>query len=187
MDVLGRYLTGKAGQHFHSQVDTWYTENPQIWYSMDRMNLKFGPRISRSQAFKLFTCKKKESMSWNDHMLYLMAVSDAVGGAQDQVLENIAKYACFATDFQGVLLARYNPHREDYLRQAEELVNFAQLNDPGIRIGSKSTVAVVKGTEGGRRRNDKERNVKKTERVSSVEKKATTNVNVLVSLITTLR
>uniref|UniRef100_A0AAV1UYM3 Uncharacterized protein n=1 Tax=Peronospora matthiolae TaxID=2874970 RepID=A0AAV1UYM3_9STRA len=100
MDVLGRYLTGKAGQHFHSQVDTWYTKNPQIWYSMDRMNIKFGPRISRSQSFKLFTCKKKESISWNDHVLYLILVSDAVGCAQDQVLENIAKYACSATDFK---------------------------------------------------------------------------------------
>ncbi|CAI5720402.1 unnamed protein product [Peronospora destructor] len=132
LDVLGRYLTGKAGQHFNIQVDTWYSENPQVWYSMDRMNLNFGPRISKSQAFKLFTFEKKESVSWSDHMLFLMAVSDAVGGAQDQVLENIAKYASSGTEIQGVLLARYNLYREDYLRQAEELVYFAQLNDPAI-------------------------------------------------------
>nr|CCA23978.1 OSIGBa0134J07.9 putative [Albugo laibachii Nc14] len=161
LDVLGRYLTGKAGQHIQSQVDTWYAENSQVWYSMDRMNLKFGPRMSKSQAFKLFTSNKKESVSWSDHLLYLMAVSDSVGGAQDQVLENIAKYASSGTELQGVLLARYNPQREDYIKQAEELVQFAQFNDPAIRLGSKPTVAVVKCNESRRRRNETERKGKK--------------------------
>lgn len=47
----------------------------------------------KSQVFKLFTSKKKESTSRNDHLLYLMALSDADGDADDQVLESIAKFA----------------------------------------------------------------------------------------------
>ena len=136
LDVLGRHLTGKA-----SQGDTWYAENPQVWYAMDRMNMKFGPRISRSQAFKLFTSKKKDSVSWNDHMMYMIAVSDSVGGAPDQVLENIAKYACSSSPFQGALLARLNPQRDDFLRQAEELVQFAQMNDPTPSFGCNPALA----------------------------------------------
>nr|CCA16874.1 AlNc14C27G2615 [Albugo laibachii Nc14] len=124
---------------------------------MDRMNSTFGPGISKSQAFKLFTSKKKESVSWSEHMLDIMVVSDAVGGAQDQVLEYIDKYASSGTELQGFLLARYNHHREDYIRKSEELVHFDQLNDPPIRLGSKPTVAVVKCNESRRRRNKTER------------------------------
>ena len=73
--------------------------------------MKFGYKISRHQVFKLFTSKKKDSVSWKDHMMFLMAVSDAVGGAPDQVLEKIAKYACSPSLFQGALLALLNPAR----------------------------------------------------------------------------
>ncbi|CAI5721439.1 unnamed protein product [Peronospora destructor] len=128
---------------------------------MDRLNFKFGPRISKSQAFKLFTSKKKETVSWSNHMLFLMAVSDAIGGAHDQVLNNIAKYASTSSDFQGVLLARLNPQRDDYLRQAEELVQFAQLNDPSVCLGSKPTVATVKNTGAGQNRSSDDRRAKK--------------------------
>lgn len=69
MDFLGRHLTGKARQRYHSQVDSWYNENPHLWYSMNRINTKFGPLISKLQAFKLFASKKRENVSWNDHML----------------------------------------------------------------------------------------------------------------------
>ncbi|CCI46394.1 unnamed protein product [Albugo candida] len=98
---------------------------------------------------------------WNIHMLYLMALSDAVGGAHNQVLENIAKFASPSSEFQSVPLARLNPHREDYLRQAEELVHFAQLNDSSIRLTSKPTVVAVKSTYVGRLRNSKERQRRK--------------------------
>ncbi|CAI5709707.1 unnamed protein product [Peronospora destructor] len=128
---------------------------------MDRLNVKFGPRISKSQAFKLFTSKKKGTVSWNDHMLFLMAVSDAIGGANDQVLENIVKYASTSNNFQGVLLARLNPQRDDYLRQAEELVDLAQLNDPSVRLRSKPTVATVKHTDAGQNRSSDDRRAKK--------------------------
>ncbi|KAE9319699.1 hypothetical protein PF008_g18211 [Phytophthora fragariae] len=72
-----------------------------------------------------------------------MSVSDAVGGANDLVLENIAKYASPKEDLQAVLLARYNTHRTDHLRQAEELVHFKQLADNG------STKVYVQGSGRG--------------------------------------
>ena len=105
MDVLGQPLIGKAGQHFHSQVDVWYNANPQVWCAMDILNTKFGRRISKVQAFKLFSLKKKGNFLWNDHMLYLMALSDAVGGPHDQVLKSIAKSASPSSELQSVLLA----------------------------------------------------------------------------------
>ena len=48
-------------------------------------------------------------------MLYIMAISDAIGDAQDHVLENIAKYASSGTEFQGVLSARYPSSRGLYM------------------------------------------------------------------------
>ena len=56
--------------------------------------MKFGPSISRSQAFNSSRQRKKNwCHGMIDHMMYMMAVGDAFGGAPDQVLENIAKYA----------------------------------------------------------------------------------------------
>jgi len=40
------------------------------------------------------------------------------------VLDSVVKYSC--PELRDVLLARYNPHRQDYLKQAEELTHFAQ-------------------------------------------------------------
>lgn len=82
---------------------------------MDRLNSKFGLRISKSQAFKLFASKKKGTFSCNDHIMYLMELGDAVVGAHDQGFDNDATFASSLSDFQGVLLARLNPQREDYL------------------------------------------------------------------------
>lgn len=72
-------------------------------------------------------------------MLYLLALSDAVSGAHDVVLEHIAKFSSSLTDSKGVLLARLNHQRGEYLRYAEELVRFAQLNDPSILLRGKPT------------------------------------------------
>lgn len=100
MDVLGRHLTVKAGQHYHSQVDSWYNENPKFWCSMNRLHTKFGPQILKSHAFNLFASKIGENVSLNDHMLYLMTLSDSVSGAHDQVLETIAMFASPSSEFQ---------------------------------------------------------------------------------------
>ena len=42
---------------------------------------------------KLFTAKKEIERSCPEHYLYLVAVSDAAGGAEQQVLDNIVRYA----------------------------------------------------------------------------------------------
>lgn len=73
--MLGRYLSDKAGRHFNSQVDAWYMENPTLWYAMDQMNATFGPKVSKSQALRHFTAKKDNSITWSDHLLFLMAVA----------------------------------------------------------------------------------------------------------------
>ncbi|CCI42953.1 unnamed protein product [Albugo candida] len=41
-----------------------------------------------------------ESDSWNDHILYLMVLCDAVGGAEDQILESIVKFASASRELQ---------------------------------------------------------------------------------------
>ena len=42
---------------------------------------------------KLFTAAKSTQQSWTEHFLYLTAVSDACGGADNLVLDNIVHYA----------------------------------------------------------------------------------------------
>ena len=62
-----------------------------------------------------------------------MAVSDACGGADAQVLENIVHYA--STELHTVLMAKYDGSRPDYLAQAKELANFAQY----VKLDTRSS------------------------------------------------
>ncbi|GMF36536.1 unnamed protein product [Phytophthora lilii] len=130
LDVLGRYLRPTVTSVARSTHGIWITQ--PVWYAMDQMNTTFGANVSKTRDLWIFTAKKDTSMTWNDLWLYLLANSEAVGGANDLVLENIAKYASPEECMQAVLLARYNPNRTEYLRQAKALVQFAQPVDHGI-------------------------------------------------------
>ena len=91
---------------------------------MQRMLQTFNTKISPAQSMKLFTAPKASHRSWTDHFLYLTAVSDACGGADNLVLFKIVHYA--DPQMRTTMLSRLNIHRVDHLRQAEELAQFAQ-------------------------------------------------------------
>ena len=94
---------------------------------------EFKTSITASQSRKLFTAKKDQNRSWPEHYLYLVAVSDACGGADAQVLDNIVHYA--SSELHTVLMAKYDGNRVDYLTQAEELAHFAQAIEMEARPG----------------------------------------------------
>ena len=112
---------------------------------------------------KLFTAPKAPQRSWTGHILYLTAVSDACGGADSLMLDNIVYYA--GPHMRTTMLSRLNIHRADHLRQAEELAQFAQSTEiytNALNFG-RDVVNVVEPTrstkdkkksEGHRRRTD---------------------------------
>ena len=63
--------------------------------------------------------------------MLLSAVSEAVGGADDMLLESVIKYV--HPEFKQALMARVDTNRFDLRRQAEELCHFAQLMDYDTR------------------------------------------------------
>ena len=100
---------------------------------MERLHQTFKTTITASQSIQLFSARKDPKRSWPEHYLYLVAVSDACGGADQQVLDNIVHYA--STELSTVLMAKYDNSRADFLRQAEELAHFAQSVELESRKG----------------------------------------------------
>ena len=91
---------------------------------MQRMLQTSTTKITPAQSMKLFTAAKPPQRSWADHFVYLTAVSDACGGADNLVLYNVVHYA--DPLMRSNMLSRLNLNRVDYLRQAEELAQFIQ-------------------------------------------------------------
>uniref|UniRef100_A0AAV1UQE0 CCHC-type domain-containing protein n=1 Tax=Peronospora matthiolae TaxID=2874970 RepID=A0AAV1UQE0_9STRA len=91
---------------------------------MEKMLQTFRTTITASQAMRLFTAKKDSKRTWPEHYLYLVAVSDACGGADSNVLDNIVRYA--SAELSTVLMVKYDTSRADHLAHAEELAHFAQ-------------------------------------------------------------
>ena len=82
---------------------------------------------------KLLASKKDPKGSWTEHYLYLVAVSDACGGAESLVLDNVVQYA--SIELRTVMMAKYNHTRTEYVHQAEELSYFAQSVENDTRSG----------------------------------------------------
>ena len=81
---------------------------------------------------KLLTGAKSLQRSWTEHFLYLTTVSDVCGGANSLVLDNIVHYA--DPTMRTTMLSRLNSSRVGYLRQAEELAQFAQSTKIDVRV-----------------------------------------------------
>eukprot|EP00644_Phytophthora_capsici_P017110 jgi/Phyca11/46259/gw1.96.28.1 len=60
---------------------------------MQRLLHTFATKITPAQSMKIFTAPKSAKRSWTEHYLYLVAVSEACGGAENLVLDNIVHYA----------------------------------------------------------------------------------------------
>lgn len=101
---------------------------------------------------KLFTTPKASHRSWTDHLLHLTAVSDACGGADSLVLDNIVHYA--DSHMRTTMLSRLNIHRQDFLRQAEELAQFAQSTevDTHLKNFGRDVVNIAKPVKASKER-----------------------------------
>ncbi|CAI5716179.1 unnamed protein product [Peronospora destructor] len=88
--------------------------------------------FSKQQTIKLFAERKDKGRTWNDHLLYLVALQEATNSGEGLILENIVKYA--QSESQALIIGQYNRYRTDYLTPAEDIVSFIQgLEDETVR------------------------------------------------------
>ena len=121
---------------------------------MQRLLHTFATKITPAQSMQIFTAPKSSKRSWTEHYLYLVAVSEACGGADNLVQDNIVHYA--DPSMRVSMLARLNLTRIDYLRQAEELAHFSQSTEIELH-GKIIGKDVVNTVDNGRRSNHKTR------------------------------
>ena len=125
IDCLSQYLDGKALSYFNAQYMSWWDQEPTLLYAMDKMYRAFCVQLTMKQAMSLFEQQKDQNKSFIEHLSYLVAVNAAAGGGYTNlVVESVVKHSC--PELRDVLLARYDPYRQDHLKQAEELTHFAQ-------------------------------------------------------------
>lgn len=121
---FGEFVRGKAARYFNSRIDGWWNAHPTLGQVIDKMVDAYRIVYSRKQTIKLFSERKDRRRSWNDHLLYLKALSEATKGGDELILENIVKHA--APESKALIMGQYDPRRMDHLAHAEEIVMFIQ-------------------------------------------------------------
>ena len=101
-------------------ANEWLHSNP-----LYRITSGLGPTSPEPKQHAFLQQKKPTGRSWSEHFLLLSAVSEAVGGADDLLLESVIKYA--KPDFKQAVMVRVNTMREDTRRQARNCVTLPSL------------------------------------------------------------
>ena len=108
-----------AERYYNQQVEGWWEEQPTIEHALQRLLHKFATKMTPAQSMKIFTVLKNSKRRCTEHYLFFVAVSEACGGSDNLVQDNILHYA--DPSMRVSVLARLYLTRIDYLRQAEEL------------------------------------------------------------------
>nr|CCA20947.1 conserved hypothetical protein [Albugo laibachii Nc14] len=131
--------------HFQSNVRTWWAVNPTLYHALDQLYQAFKVTITHQQAAALFASEKDKSRSWNQHLLYLIALCQESESHERLVVENIVKYA--APHLKIAMMVRYQPSCTDYLTHIQEIIAWAQeIENDGkvVKIMTKGIVSAVK-------------------------------------------
>lgn len=113
VDVLRHHLSGMAERYYNRQVERWWDEQPILEHAMQHLLRTLATKITPAQIMKMYTATKSLKRSWTVHYLYLMAVSEVCGSADNLVHEIIAHYA--DPSMRVPMLARLSLTRVDQL------------------------------------------------------------------------
>uniref|UniRef100_M4BWJ9 Uncharacterized protein n=1 Tax=Hyaloperonospora arabidopsidis (strain Emoy2) TaxID=559515 RepID=M4BWJ9_HYAAE len=93
VDIPGQNLKGIAKRYYNQQVEGWWEEEPTLAHAMQRLLHNFATKITSAQSMKMSTAAKSSRRICTEHYLYLVVISEARGGADNLVLDNIVYYA----------------------------------------------------------------------------------------------
>ncbi|KAE9306042.1 hypothetical protein PF001_g12317 [Phytophthora fragariae] len=93
VNKLDEHLRGRTEKYFQQHGQMWWRTQSSLWFIIEQMNAAFHGNISYQQTVKLLSSKKESTRTWNDHFIFLNAVTSASGASPTLVLENIVTFA----------------------------------------------------------------------------------------------
>ncbi|KAK1940938.1 hypothetical protein P3T76_007644 [Phytophthora citrophthora] len=146
VSVLGSYLRGSAENYFDGMKDQWWDYKPAVQHALDEMELAFNRTITTTQINKLMVRPKSSTSTWHEHLLYLMAVTNATHAPVAQVPEHLVFHA--DEEMARTLSTLYNKDVKNHIAHANELAEFAQMFEDNLKkVGKSGKMAATAHTD----------------------------------------
>ncbi|DAZ99961.1 TPA: hypothetical protein N0F65_008768 [Lagenidium giganteum] len=138
---LSYYLRGKALPYYASHSSSWWKLDPTLEYALGQLGSIYVTVLTSAQCSTLYQTKKASNVSWDEHLMFLIAEQHAINTTGALVLENIVKHA--SATMSQLLLSKLDTRRQDYVQHARELARTAVVTFKNACLSPKLAINLI--------------------------------------------